>query len=96
MAVVTDMGVLSLELVTAALLLSPVEPVEGRLGKNTTAELTFSNSAVLGPSWRLKSGVAEEARTRGFATPAFAGCALVGANKREARYAAEPRRSIIR
>jgi hypothetical protein len=26
----------------------------------------------------LNSGVAEEARTRGFATPAFAGCALIG------------------
>ena len=25
----------------------------------------------------LNSGVAEEARTRGFATPAFAGCALI-------------------
>jgi hypothetical protein len=32
-----------------------------------------------GPTWRLagQSGVAEEARTRGFAAPAFAGCAFV-------------------
>jgi hypothetical protein len=32
-----------------------------------------------GPSWRQEAtcgGVAEEARTRGFAAPAFAGCAL--------------------
>ena len=30
-----------------------------------------------GPSWRRAGGVAEEARTRGFAAPAFAGCAFV-------------------
>jgi hypothetical protein len=34
-------------------------------------------SAVVGPSWRLRLGVAEEARTRGFAAPACAGCAFV-------------------
>jgi hypothetical protein len=32
-------------------------------------------SAVVGPSGRLLSGVTEEARTRSFAAPAFAGCA---------------------
>ena len=35
-------------------------------------------SAIVGPSWRrAERGVAEEARTRGFAAPAFAGCAFV-------------------
>jgi hypothetical protein len=37
----------------------------------------FGSSAVEGPRWRPESGVAKEARTRGFATPAFAGCAFV-------------------
>jgi hypothetical protein len=37
----------------------------------------WGSSAVVDLSWRRKSGVAEEARTRGFATPAFAGCAFV-------------------
>jgi len=32
---------------------------------------------VVDPSWRLKSGVAEEARTRGFAAQAFAWCAFI-------------------
>jgi hypothetical protein len=36
----------------------------------------LGGSAVWGPSWR-RGGVAEEARTRGFATPAFTGCAFV-------------------
>jgi hypothetical protein len=47
--------------------------------KNKTAELTFmqlgGREVLRGV---LSSGVAEEARTRGFATPAFAGCALIG------------------
>ena len=43
-------------------------------------------SAVVGPSWRqLKAGVAEEARTRGFAAPAFAGCAFVEGGTTEVR-----------
>ena len=37
----------------------------------------FGSLAILGPAWRRASGVAEEARTRGFAAPAFAGCAFV-------------------
>jgi hypothetical protein len=40
----------------------------------------FGSSAVVGPSWRqaeVPCGVAEETRTRGFAAPAFAGCAFV-------------------
>ena len=31
----------------------------------------------MGPSWRREGGVAEETRTRGFAAPAFTGCALI-------------------
>ncbi len=42
------------------------EPAWQQLG-----DLETSEASVAGP----KSGVAEEARTRGFATPAFAGCA---------------------
>jgi hypothetical protein len=38
-------------------------------------EQNFGSPAILGPSWR--SNVAEEARTRGFASPAFAGFAFV-------------------
>jgi hypothetical protein len=38
----------------------------------------LGSSAVLGSFVRRKeTGVAEEARTRGFAAPAFAGCAFV-------------------
>jgi hypothetical protein len=38
----------------------------------------FGGSAVLGTFVASKRCVAEEARTRGFAAPAFAGCAFVG------------------
>ena len=38
---------------------------------------TFGSSAVVGPFVASLEGVAEEARTRGFAAPAFAGCAFV-------------------
>jgi hypothetical protein len=41
------------------------------------AVLPFGGSAILGPSCRLGNGVAEGARTRRFATPAFAGCAFI-------------------
>jgi hypothetical protein len=37
----------------------------------------FGCSAVVGSFGASKEGVAEEARTRGFAAPAFAGCAFV-------------------
>jgi hypothetical protein len=37
----------------------------------------FSSSAVLGSFVASNEGGAEEARTRGFATPAFTGCAFV-------------------
>jgi hypothetical protein len=40
----------------------------------SSAVVGFFVASVSGP----KAGVAEEARTRGFATPAFAGCAFVG------------------
>src|SRR6266850_4440500 len=46
-----------------------------RLGTTKTAGRLVGGSAVLGPSWR-QLRVAEEARTRGFAAPAFAGCAF--------------------
>jgi hypothetical protein len=49
---------------------------------NTNAELPFGSSAILGSfvaSVAACAGVAEEARTRGFATPAFAGLAFVEA-----------------
>ena len=39
-------------------------------------EAQAGGSAVVGPSWRDEL-VAEEARTRGFAAPAFAGCAFI-------------------
>ncbi len=38
--------------------------------------LVFDNSAVLGPSWRLGKGVAEDARTRSFSPRVEAGLAL--------------------
>jgi hypothetical protein len=47
---------------------------------NTNAERPFGSPAILGSlvaSGETKSGVAEEARTRGFAAPAFAGFAFV-------------------
>jgi len=45
---------------------------------STNAHLPFGSSAILGSFVAsLPAGVAEEARTRGFATPAFAGWALV-------------------
>jgi hypothetical protein len=42
-----------------------------------SAEHHFGSSAVVGPFVASMEGVAEEARTRGFAAPAFAGCAFV-------------------
>jgi hypothetical protein len=41
------------------------------------AALPFGCSAVVGSFVASTEGVAEEARTRGFAAPAFAGCAFV-------------------
>jgi hypothetical protein len=37
----------------------------------------FGGSAVVGSFVAPAEGVAEEARTRGFAAPAFAGCAFI-------------------
>jgi len=45
--------------------------------KHTDADPPFGSSAILGSFGRLLVGVAEEARTRGFAAPGFAGCAFV-------------------
>src|SRR6266542_2498818 len=45
--------------------------------KRESPSAPFGSSAIVGPSWRQPNGVAEEARTRGFATPALAGCAIV-------------------
>src|SRR5206468_4070695 len=46
---------------------------------NANADLPFSSSAILGSFVASAAGrVAEETRTRGFAAPAFAGCALIG------------------
>ena len=44
---------------------------------SVNAEPPLGSSAVLGSFVASTSGVAEEARTRGFAAPAFAGCAFV-------------------
>ena len=56
-------------------------PPRGPGPDNESAELPFGSSAIVwGPSWRLellRRGVADEARTRGFAAPAFTGWALV-------------------
>jgi hypothetical protein len=41
------------------------------------AALPFGGSAVVGSFVASTEDVAEEARTRGFAAPAFAGCAFV-------------------
>jgi hypothetical protein len=61
------------------------EPCSGVVARdecsnNTNAEQPFGSSAILGSfvaSGRYRRSVAEEARTRGFATPAFAGWAFV-------------------
>src|SRR5439155_13775127 len=51
-----------------------------RLPKENERRATrCGSSAVVGPSWRQGSGVAEEARTRGFVSPAFAGFAFLAA-----------------
>jgi len=81
-AVVTDMRVsFLLGVVTAlSLLVSSARRARRRpwSGKSTTAELTFTQ---LGGREVLRGvanpGVAEKARTRGFATPVKAGCALI-------------------
>src|SRR3954452_16029393 len=62
-------------LVTTALLSSSVAPVEGGSAEYTNAELTLGSSAVLGLHGTATTA-AQRARTRGFATPAFAGCAF--------------------
>jgi hypothetical protein len=41
-------------------------------------ELPVGGSAILGSGVASNSGVAEETRTRSFATPALAGCAFDG------------------
>ena len=51
--------------------------VGGRTLSQLGVRSLIGGSAVVGPSWRRRYGVAEEARTRGFAAPAFAGCAFV-------------------
>jgi hypothetical protein len=52
--------------------------VEGVLARNTNAELPNGSSAILSTCVASSgAGVAEEARIRGFATPALAGCAFV-------------------
>jgi len=47
--------------------------------ETTLAELPFGSSAIVRSNVALKDSVAEESRTRSFATPTFAGCALIGA-----------------
>jgi hypothetical protein len=57
---------------------------EGHYRQKRAASYQVGGSAVVGffvaSVAGLKADVAEEARTRGFATPAFAGCALVVAD----------------
>jgi hypothetical protein len=51
--------------------------VKAALPSMAIAERPFGSSAILGPSGVSLWGVTEEARTRGFAAPALAGCAFV-------------------
>ena len=55
------------------------EGCEGVRSEATDASVSFGSSAVVGSfvASRIPCGVAEGARTRGFAAPAFAGCAFV-------------------
>ena len=58
-----------------------IRPLVAIMGQTRAldAMLPLGSSAIVEPLWRRMEGVAGEARTRSFATPAFAGCAFIEA-----------------